>query len=89
MTETNTETIDKNQFFWLVDIKTDQLQKDRQIVLRVLRVDRQVLRVDIWVLWMEKRVLRMDKRVPKVIKQVLWVIKRVVQVLGVASRAEP
>ena len=38
---------------------SDQLQKDRQIVLRVLRVDRRVPLVD-------RRVLRVDKRVLRI-----------------------
>ena len=44
-------------------LKGDQLQKDRQIVLRVLRMDKQVLRV-------EKGVLRVDKRVLRVLRMV-------------------
>ena len=51
----------------------DQLKKDRQIVLRVLRVDRQILRVDRRVLRVVKQVLRMDKRVLRVGKGVLRV----------------
>ena len=43
----------------------DQLQKDRQIVLQVLRVDRQILRVERRVLRVDKWVLRMDKRMDK------------------------
>ena len=45
----------------------DQIQKDRQIVLRVLRVDR----------GKDRRVLRVDRRELRVNKQVLLVVKRV------------
>ena len=45
----------------------DQIQKDRQIVLRVLRVDR----------GKDRRVLRVDRRELQVNKQVLLVAKRV------------
>ena len=53
----------------------DQIQKDRQIVLRVLRVDRR----------RDRRVLRVDRRELRVNKQVLLVVKRV---LRVARRVE-
>ena len=43
----------------------DQIQKDRQIVLRVLRVDR----------GKDRRVLRVDRRELRVNKQVLLVVK--------------
>ena len=46
----------------------DQLQKDRQIILGVLKVDRQTLRVDRQVLSMDRR---MDRQVLQVKKQVL------------------
>ena len=81
----------------VLEEEQDQLWKDRQIVLRVLRVDRQILRVDrgmdrralrvdTWVLRVEKRVLRVGKRVLRVIR-VVWqlrIIRRVLQVLRLA-----
>ena len=54
-----------------VTISTDQLLKDWQTVLRVLRVDRQILRMDRRVLRVDRRVLRGDKWVLRVGKWVL------------------
>lgn len=67
----------------------DQLWNDRQMALRVLRVDRQTLKVDRRLLRMNRQVLRVDKRVLRVhraVKQVLWVTRRIWQVLPVTRR---
>ena len=73
----------------VVSLWLDQLWNDRQIVLRVLRVDRQILKVDRRLLRMNRQVLRVDKRVLRVqraVKQVLWVTRRIWQVLPVTRR---
>ena len=57
----------------LFPVNFDQLQEDGQIVLRILRVDRQILGVDRRVRWVNKRGLQVEKRV-------LWVGKRVLRV---------
>ena len=68
----------------------DQLQKDPQIVLRVLRVDRQVLWADKQVQRMGKRMdrrgLRVKKQVLRVEKRELRADKRVLRVLRVIKK---
>ena len=59
-----------------IDLHKRSVSKDRQILLRVLRVDRQILREDRQLLQVDRQVLGMKKQVIRWDKRVLRVGKR-------------